>query len=544
MRKLFYYSFIVLVIVFLSISCRKDDSIGSSTDEVMYLGIDTRDGLVLGKRLENPYSVANMRKAYELLVPETRSGGKAEDFIKATHRYIKFVPYDEEDLSLLQLDSSLILYPYPLDYEIVRYGRYHDPDVPVDQPTPLYCSVPVGNVLPAGVDYVVLDELFIPEEFEAVSTRSGGMSEDFLNSLVIKAFVLTGNIYDDCYLTRASGSKWVPQGHIKFWDKSRCSLRWENGRVVKDKVFFPVEGIEVRCRRWFTTYKAQTDANGFFKCKSNQTFSGKATCSLYFEKYDFEIRDGWLSTYTYEQPNVSGAWNLNIEDDLCRFYIDIFNAAYKFYYKDIHGLSRPPLNSFWKAKMRIRGHPYEGNSIGGDYDESRGFWGLGSDIHIYGGVYSLSFDDEIFSRVIHELAHAAHWSLSSSDFYYSDAFVRETWARGVEVLLTRDVYPDFSSIYYKLAYCGVVEDLIDGSLHPEGLEKKTQYYYDFDNSTSVLFDSPKKYIDKVSSYTLPMIERSLIGARNCEQWRDNLLRLYDNPTEKYLVETFDFWSNK
>ena len=50
------------------------------------------DGMtVLGRRLKNPYSVENMRKALENLSPKTRAGITDMD-IQPTHYYVKFTP--------------------------------------------------------------------------------------------------------------------------------------------------------------------------------------------------------------------------------------------------------------------------------------------------------------------------------------------------------------------------------------------------------------------------------------------------------------------
>ena len=76
--------------------------------------IKTTEGMtVLGKQLENPYSVSTMRRALSNLAPNTRSGLN-ETEIEATHYYVKFHPKNSEELDLLKQDSTLILYSYPL----------------------------------------------------------------------------------------------------------------------------------------------------------------------------------------------------------------------------------------------------------------------------------------------------------------------------------------------------------------------------------------------------------------------------------------------
>ena len=100
----------------------------------------------LGKQLENPYSVENMKKALESL----RANGRTEAIeITPTHLYLRFKPKNEEELSILKRDSTLILYDYPLDHEIEVMGNfYRNPALPPDQPTYQYCAVKVDKVLP------------------------------------------------------------------------------------------------------------------------------------------------------------------------------------------------------------------------------------------------------------------------------------------------------------------------------------------------------------------------------------------------------------
>lgn len=76
--------------------------------------------MVLGEKLENPYSVSNMQKA----VNELYVGARIAEpiVISASHRYIKFKPRTYAELDLLKKDSTLELYTYPLDVEIVESG--------------------------------------------------------------------------------------------------------------------------------------------------------------------------------------------------------------------------------------------------------------------------------------------------------------------------------------------------------------------------------------------------------------------------------------
>ena len=87
------------------------------------------------RKLNNPYSVANMRKAYQSLALTNRSLNASDAAnIKATHYYVKFMPEDEKDLSTLKKDSTIEYYQHPLDVEFpegYNPSDYLDPEVKV-----------------------------------------------------------------------------------------------------------------------------------------------------------------------------------------------------------------------------------------------------------------------------------------------------------------------------------------------------------------------------------------------------------------------------
>jgi|GEM_PF-3360761 len=47
--------------------------------------------------------------------------------------------------------------------------------------------------------------------------------------------------------------------------------------------------------------------------------------------------------------------------------------------------------------------------------------------------------------------------------------------------------------------------------------------------------------DKVEGYTMQQIENALVGAFTWEQWKNNILNMYENETEIYLEALFDRW---
>ncbi|MCZ8216335.1 MAG: hypothetical protein O9262_08865, partial [Cyclobacteriaceae bacterium] len=156
---------ILIGLLIVVVSCQKNEE---SLKTSRYLTDKEMEGMIkLGKKLDNPYSVENMQKAWKNL-QATNSNARTSDVeITTTHYYLRFKPKNEGELSLLKLDTTLIIYDYPLDYEITELGNfYHDPSIPIDQPTYKYCAVTIDKQLPLGVEYELLAFLFIPDDYK------------------------------------------------------------------------------------------------------------------------------------------------------------------------------------------------------------------------------------------------------------------------------------------------------------------------------------------------------------------------------------------
>lgn len=448
-----------------------------------------------GEKLENPYSVSNMKKA--LLKIENSINLE----VTTTHYYVKFVVKSDSDLDSIKVDKSIELYPYPLDYNIKMDDNNNVTQNEEGTPVEYFCSVNKDYQFP-NVEYEILENLFIPEELENYKTH-----EEFFDLLVDTSLSLTGNIEDK----NTKASSWRPAGTMKVWDDNLA-------------VYVPIKHLKVRARRWFTTYTGITNANGYYSCDG--TFKRDANYSIQFERYDFEIRDHWLSTANINGPKKRGDWDLNMKDDIKEFWATIFRATSHYYYDDIHGLRRPPENSFWQTQLKIKAKYEDDPDINGSHSPARRFLGLGSAIFIY---YNNHNSRDIYGTTIHELAHASHWKMDKDNYNCmndsycfwvccdGDLVVSESWARGVQWNLTSMIYP--SSIMsgypsYSGFYTGVVQDMIDG----------TGGY------------------DQVSGYTIRQIEDALNGVQTWEAWKNNIKNSYNNATENNLDQLFDYWN--
>ena len=267
--------------------------------------------MVLGKKLENPYSVENMKKALNNLKQSKsyakRKGTSDNIEITATHLYIRFKPENEEELNLIERDTTLILFDHPMDYEISEEGDfYQDPEIPDELPTYQYTSVEIDKKLP-NVPYEILANLYIPydenedndiEDENTLSKSTSQLNEkNILDALEEEALRITGNLEKEedstilqrCWFCRPS--KWQPKGKITLWDTTL-------GRYVG------VEGVKVRAGRWFKWRHAITKADGSYAFAAR--FRRKVRYKMDWERYDFALRSGFWASAQYRGPYKKG----------------------------------------------------------------------------------------------------------------------------------------------------------------------------------------------------------------------------------------------
>lgn len=419
----------------------------------------------LVKQLENPYSVANMQKAYNNLQKSNARISIEGIEVTTTHKYIKFKPKNNQELELLKDDTTLVLYSYPMDYEITQGSYYHDPSIPDSLPTYQYCSVPADKQLPSGVAYEVLENLYIPDENkDGTSSTLRKASDESVTALVDEALRITGNLEPTPKNARVTASSWRPAGRVRVYDDVTGTWRG-------------VEGVIVKARRWFTTHQGMVDGNGNYSCDG--TFKRDANYSLDWERYDFALREGWLDGANINGPKKEGNWDNDFNGDKHAFHAKVFMGAYRYYYQDIDGLKRPPQNALLKSQMHIRCYDEEGRAF---FNKNNRFLGLGNPIKMYSkekntsGTVVNANTERLFNVIIHELAHASHWELRKNNWNNgTDDRLIESWAMGVAWNLTRKVYSnhnDYANMTFanmkdpnfgNYEYTPIIIDLLDNS---------------------------------------------------------------------------------
>lgn len=529
---------------------------------------------------KNPYSLSNMRKAMaslllkdiqlmannkqqfaqgkvsfaagtaQLAITKTLTAKESVTLVNkemmATHYYIKFTPRNDADYAKLKVDSNLVIYPFPLDRATNPYnGSYRDPSVPAGVPTYQYAAVPVSYVLPA-VPYVKLAELYLPDERNAknvVTLKGANNSAYSVSARALANESICGTVQDED--PNPPGQSDQPQDDCEPGigsggtgsDPYRNGENWRpHGRLtVNDEVLgqtIGVEGIKVRARRWFTTYTGISDADGYYKVDG--WYTRPANYWLDFERYDFSVNDHGGGPQEVNGPKIEDAWNVDFTD-YDRFCATIFRAAFHYYYKDIQGLRRPPLNSFWATQVKIgafEGTHQNNTSLG------RTFL-FGELIKIYTNPNENQSSADLYATTIHELAHAVHWQMYVpgmgggtivSTYDSVEDRICESWSRGVQWALTKMVYPDYVGGGTNSTYTNIIIDMLDTSSEIS--------YYDGTPYTNCGFGAPR---DQVEGYTIVQIENSLIGQSDWTGWKNNIKNLYNNETENNLDALFDAW---
>ncbi|WP_299313097.1 hypothetical protein [uncultured Aquimarina sp.] len=541
---------ILIVFALLSIvlsSCQKgDDTLPENLEENITSKPYPTGMLRFGKKLENPYSVFNMKKAWENINqnPENEISSSISIAIKPTHLYLKFKPKNDQELSVLKHQEDLDLYSYPLDYEIKEGGAYYiDPEIQEGVPTYQYAAYPIDKELPKVVEYEILEELFIPNEFQSYTIVKNGNTIDILDLLEEEALKITGNQEVNDSNIQKMNRRWTPAGRIMVWDD-----------VVNRYV--PVVDLEVKARRWFTTRKGKTNVNGFYR--ADGTFKKEANYSIAWEKYEFSIRSGTIGQAILNGPKRKGDWNVNLGQrnsttvrDKQQYYALIFQAARDYYYGNRFGLDSPPkngtLNPQTKIAADITERQNEKPSHAAIYARTGGFLPT-----IYARTWERSAE-RVYAVTAHELAHYSHWNLDRNAFRLlvaqylinnSTEAVIESWAEGVEWSFAQERYRNlfgianynynngnqnrrlegFTNRPNDLLYTSLVMDLIDNNN-----QRAT-------NGNSLAFP-----LDRVSGYSIRQIEQALKGSTSWNQWRNNMISLHNNATENRVNELFGNW---
>jgi len=487
--KIRFFATMVVAIVFIACisSCAKDDEyLGNGNDIfAMEKAGEGDDAIVLGEKMNDPYNMAFMSEAFQQLKAEGTE--LPFDVLEPTGLYVRVLAGSTAELDLLEADTNMTWFDYPLDYEIAKTGTYyHDPTLP-DSATWKYGVIPVGYSLPSSLQHELLYNVFIPDdhpeykEYEEAFDRLEEISESLCGY----------EEEDDEKEISTKASKWNPSATIKVWD---------------DTVgYIPLRGAKVTVRR-LTKYRTGiTNANGYYSF--NTKYRKKVNYSIIWERGYWDIRYGWAQAY-YNGPEQKSAWDLKIsKGGKSIMYATIHRAAWNAYYGYFGELQRPYLIT---GKMKIRYIHDSGGSVGLHCS----FWnvfGAIADIRVWGfHDGELRPTDKIYGTVIHELAHQSHQRyMTTIQFWQVSSFIKESWSRCVQCILTSHHYQN--DLGYDNYWHERHVQNWSPQVHGVKAYQYTPLFIDMiDDYNQNAFD-PSLCKDNVSGYTLKEIQNRILG---------------------------------
>ena len=323
------------------------------------------------------------------------------------------------------------------------------------------------------------------------------------------------------------GSKWCVKCLVSTSWRPEGDLFIEDPTMTPNRV--PLRGIKVMVHRHLRARAMYTDDEGHFE--SDTDFSNSAYYTIHFKnrasswfgKRNFRInsgKTGW-STHTHR---ITGKTKSSVDytytftggspDNFNEAVAAMYLAAEHYYFRDVDGIDRP------KRHIRIWAKDEHGDGVNGSHSASRYFF-LRNQLHMFAKSSSTSDyrdTDDLMATMFHELAHSTHYVQNSFvKFGNIETRVKESWARGVQYVLTRKYFPSYNIPTNRSSgYTGLVRDLID-------------------TTNSVISG------DMVSGYTLSQIENTLIYTETWEEWEQKILQYYENDTENEVSDLFDYW---
>ena len=408
----------LLVFCALLAACSKDDvTVKDIDDNVLQGGTVSHGMIVLGDRLENPYTTENIRNAFQSLYPT-----KSRNEVKTTHLYVRFLPENEAEFDLLE-SSGLDLVDYPVDYEILVDGDYyHDPAISDDKITWQYAVVPADYEFP-DVRYEVIDECNITE-YDPVS-RADGIDWEAVER---EAYRLSGNA--DMLAPLTKGPRVNPSGRIMIVDDQA------NGGKP-----FGVAGVRVRCNSFVKFSNAYTDRDGYYSIPKK--FSADLKYRLVFKNekgfaigFNLILRPASASALG-KGPSTGLSTTITRDSDRTLFLRSaVNNAAYDYMSRcaeEDMDLTLPPsdLRIWLMSKLDASSAVLLHHKVIVSHSLVKGFLGSFASLISYFspdvtiGTADMDSYSDAYRAVCHELAHCSHFAQVGTDY----------WNRYVEYIL-------------------------------------------------------------------------------------------------------------
>ncbi len=429
---------LTLSLLFIIVSCNEnpiDDDFNFKNQSNI---VEDKIMTILGEQYPNPYSVSNIQNAYQYLKNNGENIGNLN--ITATDLYVRFLPQDTAQYNLLNNDTSLILFDYPLDYEIEKFGDYyHDPNIEEGNYTWLYTTVPINYQFNPSIEYEILDSCYIAQDDnENTITDNDKLEQTSFTLLGLDSIFINHNELN----TKGWFSGKKPEGKFKFYD-------------TKKNEYIPIKGVVVVCHNIVKCGKAILDEDGYYKMNkkfhTNVFYNIKwYNChKLYSIHYPIILSNSFLGVYS------KNGFDLNLsETNNCWKLANINNSAYEYYnFCSDNEIFTPPLFlKIWMTNTTNKGCapmlPRITHPIGRDSNcELADFfiniiYGLPATLFINHNIIELIAPDVIiggknrtsskafYAQTVHELSHASHFSQVGSAY----------WAKYISYIMTYGAY--------------------------------------------------------------------------------------------------------
>jgi hypothetical protein len=222
----------------------------------------TEHPTILGEYFKNPYLVPNMTAAYRNVYRKTPPP------LEVTHLYVKFSPSGFSELDRLE-QEDIDLFDYPLDQELVTEGDYYEQPGKGPEDIPDFYAVVESNyVFPSGIKVEVIAKMHIPANDPALENE---------------ALKLTNTLYDyGLYGAKSEPTSTEdrinPAADCSHNPSGKIMVRNE---LLNDQALHPVPGVRIVIRRLFKIDRLYTDENGEFR--SNKYYRNKYTILAKFK---------------------------------------------------------------------------------------------------------------------------------------------------------------------------------------------------------------------------------------------------------------------
>lgn len=449
----------------------------------------------------NPYSLDNIQNAYREVRVAAGQSAASTPTLKATHKYVKFLPQDTIQMHTLRDSLRLTLFPYPLDIELTTeqmdYYRRNKEGLYGWQ----YTVVPVDFQFPSGIERNELGNLYIqkrtqggwgtpePNATEEGPLRIiGGQSnqipdsqwDNVLKQAMINAGYLTGSTLPQT---------WTAKAKITYTDDKPLG-----------NTTFPLENVKVIARN-FTDIQCEgyTDAAG--ETPELGEFRYPIYYEVRFEGPEWILKDGEYDAAVINVNKQKGPLNLSITADNER--TSAFAAVHlgmNYIFHRQSEIAVPDYRNLYNVAVLWDDYCHTDDYMGVFYGSRNN----GNDIKIWGKKGENQEEEryEMTSITLHEVVHASHYSnvmtvYNSYEPYFSDKMLKESYARAGQYYFINQLYPDYPDICpdYFDEYTCIGEGLV------------------------------------VHGMSLHNLEFTVLQSKNMREWQDNVLRLGRIPSE-------------